>query len=106
MINMHNYDIKEKIVRNGGSEVFQNWHSKGVSMEQFLEGLKWVCEDPEKDFGDGIMRLTRELGCKPNGELVKLRRVCDKNGNFYGFYEIKTNWIWRYKVSINCRDRI
>lgn len=104
---MHNYEIKEKIVKKGESKIFKNWNEfSGVSMEDFLKGLKWVCEDPEEDFGNGIIRMTRELGCRPNGELVKLKRANSKTGDFLGFYIIETGLLWNGNVSINCRERV
>lgn len=104
---MNNYEIKEKIVRKGESKIFNNWNKfSGIKMEDFLIGLKWVCEDPEQDFGDGIVRMTRELGCTPDGKLVKLKRVNSKSGSFAGFYDMETGRLWTGHVSISCRDRI
>lgn len=104
---MNNYEIKEKIVKNGQSEIFKNWNKfSGISKEDFLKGLKWVCEDPEQDFGNEIIRMTRELGCTRDGRLVKLKRSNSKVGSFNGFYELNTGRLWRGSVSINCRDRV
>lgn len=103
---MNKYEIAEKIVRKGESNVFKNWNTRGVSIEDFLDGLKWLYEDPMEDFGDGRVRMTRELGCTSDGELVKLKRVHNKNGEFVGFYRIDTDLLWNGHVSISCRDRI
>lgn len=106
----HNFLTKERLVKTGRSKIFENWHAfAGVSLDDFLEGLRWVCEDPEQDFGDGKIRMTRELGCKPDGTLVRLERKNLESGDFYGFYEIETGHLWVSAngcVSINCRDRI
>lgn len=96
-----NYAIKEKIVKAGNSEIFNKWHEYGVSEEDFLNGLKWLCEDPL--IGRG--RLTRELGCTPDGKLVKLKRVLIK-GQLTAFYEEETGYHWDYNVSISARDRV
>ena len=54
------YKEKEQLVKSGKSRIFNNWHEfAGVSMDDFLEGLLWLEEDPGDDQG----RLTRELGC-------------------------------------------
>ncbi len=76
--NHFNYAIKEKIVKAGNSIVFNTWHKRGVSEEDFLEGLKWVCDDPLRDGGYDGRWLTRALGCEPNGRLVKLTLGYDR----------------------------
>ena len=41
------YKEKEQLVRSGKSKIFNNWHEfAGVSMDDFLEGLLWLEEDP------------------------------------------------------------
>ena len=58
-----NFEIKERIVRAGNSKVFQSWQENaGISMDEFIEGLRWLCNDP-KNGGKCGKRLTRELGC-------------------------------------------
>ena len=53
------YEKIEKRVRAGESKVFQNWHENtGVSVEAFLDAVKWLSEDP---LLDGY-RVTREIG--------------------------------------------
>lgn len=57
---MSKYEIKAKIVKAGASKVFQSWnHYAGITMDDFLDGLKWLCDDPMDEQG----RYTRELGC-------------------------------------------
>ena len=105
-----NYGAKEMIVRKGGSRIFQNWNEwAGISMEDFLEGLKWVCGDPLNEFG----RMTRELGCiipggaeKGKGTLVKLVRGYYADGSFRGFYHEDTGMFWEGRVSISAKDNI
>lgn len=107
-----NYTIKEKIVKAGGSEVFKNWKEfGGVSEEDFLDGLKWVCDDP-MEFVAGHPRMTRELALdisKPgSGKLVRLERVNDSKGGFVGFYRNGMRYssgVYGF-ISINREDRI
>lgn len=101
---MNGYETKKKYVESGKSRIFNNWHkSTGVSMNDFLEGLKWVCEDPMPDG-----KMTRELGIRRNGTLVHLTRVYHENGDFAGFYDKskKSNQLWANGVSISARDSI
>lgn len=67
-----NYETKKKVVMNDKSEVYQNWKQlvPSLTKEEFLENLKWVCEDP----GDPDRAHTREIGLERNG-IVKLERV-------------------------------
>ena len=113
-----NYATKEKIVKAGNSKIFNIWHERGVSEEDFLEGLKWVCDDPLWDKG----WLTRELGCERDGRLVKLDRICDRltgqailcesEGNlkrrwcYYSYYDEETGFIRGARYSLNARDRV
>lgn len=94
-----NYEIKKMIVEKGESAIFKNWHEhEGITMEDFLEGLKWLCEDPRDERG----RLTRELGCH-KGKVVKLRRV---NNLITVFYEVDSGLRYGGYVSISARDRV
>lgn len=102
---MNGYEMKEKQVKRGGSKVFENWKTKGVTTEDFLNGLKWVCEDPGEDFTVG-KRMTRELACTENGKLVRLKRANDNMGCFLGFYDIETDMLRCSLPSINCNDSI
>ena len=84
--------IKGKIVLKGGSEVFENWRRLAswqgyeLTTEEFLENLKWVCEDP---LTDG--RLTREIGLTKSG-IVKLKRLYSQG--FCIFYRIDNKELW------------
>ena len=113
---MNNYEVKERLVKSGKSRVFQNWHTyAGITEEEFLEGLKWVCEDL---MPNGY--LTRELGCeipggaeKGRGKIVKLVRAYRTavNGwhDFQGFYRLEGEMlhpVWNGRVSISARDRV
>lgn len=103
----HNYRVKEMLVRTGKSKIFKDWNSKvGIEINEFLDGLNWVCKDPEIDYEDGRKRMTRELGCTTDGKLVKLKRVNSRSGDFVGLYNIETNLLWNGNVSINCRNRV
>lgn len=81
---------KEELVKSGKSKVFNNWHTAtGVSMDDFIEGLKWLEEDQRDEYG----RVTRELGCRDDGCLIKIKRVHDvKLGTV--FYEIGSKKLW------------
>lgn len=98
-----NFEVKKRIVESGNSQVFNNWHENaGVSKEDFLTGLKWLCEDPEPDG-----RMSRELGCQRDGTLVRLTRKYYDNGDFAGFYDMsKTGYRLWSGVSISVRDHI
>ena len=98
------YERKARIVRDGKSRVFQSWHDNAdVTMEAFLDGLRWLCDDPMTDG-----RLTRELGCirkadsgytpeqmaflgdvQDNGRagLYRLTRSYYRDGGLQGFYD-------------------
>ena len=122
-------------VKAGESKVFNNWKEWGlVTEEEFIDALTWLCDDPLNEDG----RLTRELAMLETedmrnkklsergggwarfasaydesnlkGELVKLKRVYDKCGNFVGFYRVDTGLHFggsgSFKVSISPMDRI
>lgn len=119
------YEIKAKIVRAGASRVFNSWHeNSGISMEDFLEGLRWLCDDPMTDG-----HPTRELGCirkadtgytpeqlailgeVEDGENVGLHRLTrsyHRDGSFAGFYD-EDGLVWGKgsdRASINRLDRV
>lgn len=94
------YDVKEKIVKSGGSKVFHNWSTQGITEEEFLAGLKWLCEDKRENG-----KLSRELGCHKN-ELVRLERHYHSDGSFAGFYECESKKLYAGYVSISADDRI
>lgn len=97
------YEKIEKRVRAGESKIFQNWHENaGVSVEAFLDAVKWLSEDPMLDG----YRVTREIGCKRNGELVKIRRVYDRGTGLVGFYELESGMECGGRwPSVNINDR-
>lgn len=119
------YEVKAKIVRAGASRVFQSWHDNaGISMEDFLDGLRWLCDDPMTDG-----HLTRELGCirragsgytpeqlailgdvQDDGTagLYRLTRSYYRDGSFEGFYD-EDGRLWGRgsdRASINRMDRV
>lgn len=101
-----NLEIKKNIVLKGESKVFQNWHeATGVSMDDFIAGLEWLCQEPIRENG----KLRRELACRKDGALLRLNRVYDANG-FCTFVDQETKRVWfgdgMYKVSISADDRI
>lgn len=56
----------------------------------------------------GVKRLSREIGCKANGELIHGKKFYLKNGEFCGIYSEDTNLTLQDfpKVSINKEDWI
>lgn len=99
----HNFETKKMIVEKGDSKIFNNWNEFcGVSKEDFLRELEWLCEDPLTESG----KLTRELGCLADGTLVRLFRAYDNGGCFSGFYFKNTGRIWYGKAGLSARDRV
>ena len=97
-----------KLVNEGKSKVFNNWtHQTGVTKDKFIEALKCLEGDPMVIVA-GVKRLSREIGCKANGELIHGKRVYLKNGEFCGIYPEDTNLTLQDfpKVSINKEDWI
>ena len=89
---MYNFEIKKKIVMNGGSRIFKNWNQlvPNLTEEMFIDALKWVCEDPKDEKG----RLTREIGLTKNG-IVKLKRSYDQGGMCAFYYQKGKLWhLW------------
>lgn len=120
----NNYEAKARIVRAGKSKVFQDWHEHaGVSMEEFLAGLRWLCEDPMPDG-----KPTRELGCiaradalwteeqkeiigsiepNPNTGLYRLKRINFRDGRYGICYEDGRRWEHQAdRATINATNRI
>lgn len=98
---MNNFEIKAKLVEEGKSKIFDNWaRNAGITKEDFLRELEWLCEDPCDDKG----LMTRELGCDAKRGLVRLIRI---NTPFTVFYEAESRRAWnRSNPSISARDRI
>lgn len=99
---------KIKLVNEGKSKVFNNWtYQTGITKDKFIEALKWLGEDPMTVVA-GVKRLSREIGCKANSELIHGKRVYLKNGEFCGIYPEDTNLTLQDfpKVSINKEDWI
>lgn len=125
-IDMNRYEIMERKVKAGNSEVFREWSELArVSPEEFLEALKWVCEDPENGGRTGN-RITREIALTPNG-ITRLRveygiddisALYDEDGKFWGgatfrvpcdkpdFADEDGMIPQTFKLCLNCRDRI
>ena len=99
---------KIKLVNEGKSKVFNNWtYQTGITKDKFIEALKWIEEDPRTVVA-GVKKLSREIDCKANGELIHGKRFYLKNGEFCGIYPEDTNLTLQDfpKVSINKKDRI
>jgi len=120
------YEIVEKIVRSGNSRVYESWHRcAGVTMVEFLEGWRWLCDDPMPDG-----KLTRELGCTPDVNtlitdeqreiwgtftvaddvgMVRLERRYDHRGDFDAFATLdgrKWEHLCNNRARINVNDRV
>ena len=94
------YEVKERIVKSGTSKVFDDWAvHEGITMEQFLDGLRWICDDPCTDG-----RVTRDIGCK-HGKVVKITRAFDSCGGVELYGEDGRSWNRQYPA-INCREKI
>lgn len=119
------YEIKAKIVRAGASRVFNSWQrNAGITMDDFLAGLSWLCDDPRPDG-----KLTRELGCSgmigaertPEERMIwgepqrpsdiglhHLTRCYYQDGTFAGFRD-ENGQRWEsnaYRASISALDRV
>lgn len=101
---------KIKLVEEGKSRIFKDWnHHAGITKEDFIEGLKWVCSDPcDGSTGGQPGRLTRELGCRPERGLIRIKRQYDYETGVLAFYEIETGQLWSKSgtASISARDAI
>jgi hypothetical protein len=96
---LYAFKSKKRMVEQGRSRIFKSWNEhEGILKEDFIDGLRWLSEDPLLD--DRL--LTRELGCK-KGKLYRLKRVYSRLGDFVGFYT-EDNKLWYGTVSISIRD--
>lgn len=102
------FEAKKKIILNNDSKIFNNWReATGISQEDFLEGIKWLCEEEKDKKGMDV----RAMGCSSDGKIVKLRRIRDKYGEFVGFYEYVGSPFGSYnryrgQVVLNSHDKI
>lgn len=131
---MGDYATRERIVKAGGSTVFADWARAGlITEEEFLGGLRWLCDDPEDAPGG---RMTREIGLEVTpdmemklfmegpaddakkrafggpydksrlkGGIVRLRRCYTPLGDFVGLYR-EDGTRWAGHVSLSARDRV
>lgn len=77
---MNNIDIKIKLVKSGKSQVFAKWQKFGlVTEEEFIENLKWVCEDPLDKNG----KLTREIALEISNDMRE-KIFSDMSGGKFG----------------------
>lgn len=80
----NNIDIKIKLVELGTSEVFAKWQELGlITKEEFIEALKWVCEDPLDEKG----KLTREIALEISNDMQEKIFSDMSNGKFGGKYD-------------------
>lgn len=98
---MTKLDRKIEAVRNGDSKVFNEWNFvHGISEDDFIEGLKWLEEDP--GVPNRSNEITRELGVA-YGKIWRLRRwkkgieciVCiDFDMSYYSESDLPTDYAW------------
>ena len=80
----NNFDIKVKLVESGKSEIFSKWQELGlITKEEFIENLKWVCEDPLDEKG----KLTREIALEISNDMQEKIFSDMSNGKFGGKYD-------------------
>ena len=80
----NNIDVKIKLVELGKSEVFAKWQELGlITKEEFIENLKWVCEDPFDEKG----KLTREIALEISNDMQEKIFSDMSNGKFGGKYD-------------------
>lgn len=129
---MNNFDIKKKIISSGNSKIFNNWHEVAeISENEFLEALKWVCEDPCDDnnyetrsMGLVVTEDTKNrqivksnpeqakmlsLTYNPEnirGSIKKLTRHYDNATGKVEFFDKETNKSWEGNIILSCRDRV
>lgn len=117
------FNYKREIVLSGNSQILKNWAElTGISADEFLEALEWVCNDPLTEWG----RITRKIGLTENG-IVKLDVVRTKaytalyhNGRLWrgGFFNIPCPKEYKdfskdgktirvaQKITLSCKDRV
>ena len=120
MTNSNNFEIKKKIVLAGDSKIFNNWkeHSS-ITIEDFLEALEWVCNDPF----DNRNRRTRYIGLEPT-RIVKIKAFYKDNkftgDSFVTYIDIDTisdplHSAWEgkifkdgfvHKIMLSARDKV
>lgn len=103
------YEMARQLVEKNKSKTFNDWNEHtGITKEVFLDGIKWLCEEPIYYPADHIYKgkLRRELGIQEDGTLVHLVRVYLREGQ--ASYEDKPlGRIWcRSAVSITAIDGI
>ena len=99
----NHFDIKKRIVEAGKSSVLTRWQTfcPALTKEEFLENLKWLCEDPGVEVG-GQMKMSRELGLTPDG-IIRVNRTYYEDGSFCGFYANRKLWNGAY-FTVPCPD--
>lgn len=117
------FNYKREIVLSGNSQILKNWTElTGISADEFLEALEWVCNDPLTEWG----RITRKIGLTENG-IVKLDVVRTKaytalyhNGRLWcgGFFNLPCPKEYKdfskdgktirvaQKITLSCKDRV
>ena len=111
------YETVEKIVESNGSRIYADWNEHtGISKETFLEGIKWLCEEPHCYPHDHPNRwargkLIRELGIRRDGALVYMRRVYGVEGicSFYNWnpaHNRLSQLARGVEASLSVRDRV
>ena len=103
---MNDFFWKRKMVKKGESETFRQWNRQGVTLNEFLAALEWICEDACL-VGD-IKRETREACLLTNGRIALLNRQYRKDGSFAGVFDSKGNKVGRQYIvdTLTCTDAV
>ena len=94
-MNNNDYDHKAQLVREGRSRTFETWKfvQPSITKDEFIDNLKWVCEDEQKD------KASRGMALTPDG-IAKLSY--DNNGKAH-MTDTKEEWT-RARFRIPCFD--
>ena len=86
-IDNNGYKNKAKLVKDGYSRTFEVWQLvlPTLSKDEFIENLKWVCEDDQKD------KASRGMALTPDG-IAKLYYEYTDNGCKAHFTATKEEW--------------
>lgn len=109
---MKKAEMARKMIENGTCRIFADWNEHtGITAESFISALEWLDADPmeciEMPDGSAVERTTREIKCREDGTIQKLRRVNNKDGSFAGFYdESEKRTVSGSGMMLNAKDRI
>ena len=119
VIDNNGYNRKAKLVREGRSKTFALWKFvfPFISEDEFIENLKWVCEDEKKDKAsrgmaltpDGIAKLSYDYSGKAHfadtkeewtGARFRIPCFDDRYADFDGTI------LQRFKLDLSSKDNV